>query len=425
MAIEGARQIATSDEDIAAFELRDIAITNALHVPDDDKGVEVMVQFHQRRIGTKATPSKTLNEFTVSSWVDDQNEWQVHCRGLISTTYRSQISSSMQSELDMECQRYTEAFQKAKKDCQKPVRSFLYDNVESIGMKYGRVFRNLTELYAGDQASYGVIKVPDTKSVMPKEFEYPFVIHPATLDSVLHLLFPSISGADQSLSHAVVPYAVDRLFISTEIPSTPTTELCGFSTAKKASYTTWTSSIYVSIPDNQSPLIIMEGLGLASLGASEDQGFSETRAQCFDMRWHEDFELMSSDQIKALIHQRTIPNADDDLVLDKLEYVCLVYMQRVLDWFQSEGTDHIPQSGFFKLYYQWIHDMMGMFPSLDSDDVKVDSEMKVARERISSSESGDITVQMVDRIGQNLEMIFSKQIEPLQIMLEGELLYKF
>ena len=425
MAIEGARQIATSDGDILAYELRDIAISTALHVPDDDKGVEVMVQFHQRRTGTKAAPSDTLNEFNISSWSDEHNKWQVHCRGLISITYRSQVSPPMQRELDLECQRYSDAFQDAKQKCQKPVRNFLYDNVESIGMKYGPVFRNLSELYAGDHASYGVVRIPDTKSTMPEKFEYPFVIHPATLDSVLHLLFPSISGADQSLSEAVVPYAVDRLFISTEIPSAPGTKLHGFSTAQKASYTTWTSSICVSTQDYHSPLIIMEGLGLASLGASEDQSLAETRAQCFDMTWHEDFGLISSDQIKKLIYRRTIPNVDDDSVLNKLEYVCLVYMQRILDWLNSEGEHHIPQSGFFKLYYQWIREIMGLFPGVDLDNAKVDTEMKLARKVISSSESGDITLQMVDRIGEKLSKIFSKQIEPLQVMLEGDLLYKF
>src|SRR5436305_12783001 len=102
MAIEGARQTATLNEEILGYELRDVSISTALHVPDDDKGVEVMVQFHRRRTGTKATPSNTINEFTVSSWLDDSNQWQVHCRGLISVKYKSQVTPAMQSELTLE-----------------------------------------------------------------------------------------------------------------------------------------------------------------------------------------------------------------------------------------------------------------------------------------------------------------------------------
>jgi NADPH:quinone reductase-like Zn-dependent oxidoreductase/SAM-dependent methyltransferase/NAD(P)-dependent dehydrogenase (short-subunit alcohol dehydrogenase family) len=425
MAIEAARQTTTPNQEILGYELRDVYISVALSVPDNDKGVEVMVQFHRRRTGTKAAPSNTLNEFTVSSWCHESSQWQVHCRGLISVTYKSQLTPAMQSELDLERQRYARAFRDAREKCQKPVRNFLYDNVESIGMKYGPIFRNMTKLYAGDHASYGIIKIPDTKAIMPRNFEYPCVVHPATLDSVLHLLFPSISGPEPSLGEAVVPYSVDRLFISADIPTAPQTELHGFSKAQKASYTTWTSSITMSTADCSTPVVIIEGLGLASVGANESQGASESRAQCFETIWHEDFDVMSPQQVKEIVHRRTIPNADDDSVLDKLEYVCLVYMQRVLDWFNGEGKVFIPKSGFFKLYYHWLHGMMSNFPPLDSDTTKVDAELEAARKRISTSESGDITVQMVDRIGQNLTKIFTKEIEPLQVMLKDDLLYTF
>jgi acyl transferase domain-containing protein len=425
MAIEAARQTAAPNEVISSYELRDVSISTALQIPDDDKGIEVVVQFHKRRTGTKAAPSNTLNEFTVSSWSKDSSRWQVHCRGLVSVTYKSQITTSMKGELALESQFYASAFQEARSNCQKPARNFLYDNVESIGMKYGPIFRNITELYAGDNSSYGVIKIPDTKSIMPGGFEYPCVIHPATLDSVLHLLFPSISGVDQTLSEAVVPYSIDRLFISADVPTTPNTNLHGFSSAQKASYTTWTSSITILTEDCTSPVIIMEGLGLASVGGSDVHGSHSSRAECFETLWHEDADLMSSDQVKSLVYKRTIPNADDDSVLDKLEYVCLVYMQRILDWFNAEGKDHIPQSGFFGLYYQWLNDTMKLFPPLDKNKDIVDVELESARKRISGSESGDITVQMVDRIGQNLSKIFAKEIEPLQVMLEGDLLYTF
>ncbi|EKG12367.1 Beta-ketoacyl synthase [Macrophomina phaseolina MS6] len=427
MAIEGARQLADQNEEILGYELRDVAITTALRVPDDERGVEVLVQFHPRRTGTKAAPSTTLYEFTVSSWSEDAKQWTAHCRGLISVTYKSSLSLAMQEENALEQERYRNAFAEAREKCQKPARSFLYDTVETIGMHYGKTFRNMTELYAGESASYGVISVPDTKAVMPQKYEYPCVVHPATLDSVLHLLFPSISGAEQSLNEAVVPFSFDRIFVSAEIPSTPGTKLHGFSTAQKTSYTTWTSSITIATEDLQSPQIIMEGLGLASVGASDNQkGIGEGRAQCFDQRWHEDADLIPASKIKELVYQRTLPNADDDSVLDKLEYVCLVYIQRTLDWLASEeGRPYVPQDGFFKLFYEWMQDRLAAFPPLPRDQARITAELAAARERIATSNSGDITLQMTDRIGENLARIFRHEIEPLQVMLEGDLLYAF
>ncbi|KAL1638494.1 Highly reducing polyketide synthase alt5 [Neofusicoccum ribis] len=427
MAVEGARRLADPGEELLGYELRDVAITTALRVPDDEKGVEVLVRFHPRRTGTKAAPSATLHEFAVSSWSEEARAWTVHFRGLVSVTYKSQLSPAMLEENALENRRYQDSFREARRKCQKPARSFLYDTVETIGMHYGKTFRNMTELYAGDSASYGIISVPDTKAVMPQGYEYPCVVHPATLDSVPHLLFPPISGADQSLNEAVVPFSFDRIFVSAELPSTPGTKLHGFSTAKKTSYTTWMSSITIATEDLQSPAIIMDGLGLASVGASSEsqRGIGEGRAQCFDQVWHEDTDLIAPAQIKELVYKRTIPNEDDDSVLDKLEFVCLVYIRRILDWFEGDGKEYVPTDGFFRLFYEWMRERVAMFPPLPEDQAQIEAEMMAARKRIVTSNSGDITVQMVDRIGQNLTKIFTHEIEPLQVMLEGDLLYTF
>ncbi|KAK4494800.1 hypothetical protein PRZ48_014156 [Zasmidium cellare] len=423
MAIEAAREIAEPNEEILGFELRDVAIVTALRVPDTAHGIEVMVQLHRRRTGTKAAPSTSQYEFQVSSWSDEANEWTTHARGLVSLTYKSSISPAMQTELDLEHQRIANEFLESRKRCQKPARSFLYDTVETIGMQYGKTFRNMTELYAGPSESYGVLQVPDTKAVMPHSFEYDHVVHPATLDSVLHLLFPSISGEGQSLSEAVVPFSFERIYISADLPRTPGTKLHGFSTAKKTSYTTWMSSITISTEDLQEPKIIIEGLGLASVGSSSEQ--PDARASCFTQEWYADVELISPKQIKEIVYSRTIPNADDDSVLDLLEYVCLVYIYRCLAWFEGEGKTHIPQDGFWKLFVEWMHDRIKEFAPLSSDEAEVELRMAEARTRISKSHSGNITVQMVDRIGQNLPKIFLREIEPLQVMLEDDLLYTF
>jgi SAM-dependent methyltransferase len=424
MAIEAAHELADPNDEIFGYELRDVSIVTALRIPDDDKGIETMVEFHPRRTGTKAGPSATLNEFTVSTPSEDGKTWTVHCRGLISVAFKSQLTPAMRRELELEDEKYRSSFKAATERCPRPARSFLYDNVETIGMKYGKIFRNITELHAGDQSSYGVITIPDTKATMPQNFEYPCVIHPVTLDSIPHLLFPSIAGSEQSLQEAVVPFSFDRIFVNTSIPSTPGSALHGYTTAQKTSYTTWISTIGVSTEGWPTPLILMEGLGLASLGATETRhGPSESQAGCFDMVWHEDAEFLTSAQVKELIYKRTTPNNDDETVLDDLEFVCLVYIHHILDWFQSKGVDAVPQSGFFKLYYEWMQDTITKFPPLPT--ATLDEALQKARDKCILSKSGDITVQMVDRIGQNLERTFEHKIEPLQVMLEGDLLYDF
>lgn len=428
MAVEAARAVADANEEVLGYELRDVAISTALRVPDDEAGVEVMTQLHARRTGTKAAPSNALYEFAVSSWSDDAEQWTVHARGLVSLTYRSSLTPAMQGELERECQARGREFEVAKATCQRPARSFLYDQVEAIGMVYGPTFRNMTELYAGPDAnSYGVIGIPDTKKIMPKGFEYPFVVHPATFDSVLHLLFPCIAGEEESLSEAVVPFSFDRIFISANMPTEAGTKLQGHCSARKLSYTTWTSGITVCGEQLDEPLIIMEGLGLASIGGSgSEENAKESRAGCFGQNWHEDVDLLSPAQIKELVYHRTLKSKDDDTVLDKLEYVCLVYIARCLAWLETEeGRPHMPTSGFWKLYVEWMHDTVAAFPPLAGDPAEVEAELQRCKEAIVHSPSGDITVQMVERIGVSLPAIFRREVEPLQVMTEGDLLYTF
>ncbi|KAF5636495.1 polyketide synthase [Fusarium sp. NRRL 52700] len=429
MAIEAARELAeeNANEEVYGYELRDVALETALRVPDTDKGIEVMIQLHPRRTGTKSGPSTTLSEFSISSWSEETKCWTVHARGLVSVTYKSSLSTTMKHELALENEKYAQSFAQAKEICQRPARAFLYDTVETIGMRYGPTFRNMTELFAGPSASYGVISIPDTKAIMPMGFEYPFVIHPATLDSALHLLFPSISGEDQSLDEAVVPFSFDRIFVSASISTVPGTRLHGYSTAQKTSYNTWKSSITIS-EDLSQPMIIMEGLSLASVGdgGSSQQPGQDARASCFTQTWHEDMDLLEPLQIKDLVYKRTLKSKDDESVLDHLEFVCLVYIYRCLAWFESEeGKAHIPQDGFWKLYVEWMRNTVNEFPPLPSTESQILSAMESARASIVLSKSGDVTVQMVDRIGENLSRIFTREVEALQVMTEGDLLYDF
>ncbi|KAH7480411.1 hypothetical protein FOMA001_g7495 [Fusarium oxysporum f. sp. matthiolae] len=65
------------------------------------------------------------------------------------------------------------------------------------------------------------------------------------------------------------------------------------------------------------------------------------------------------------------------------------------------------------------------FPPLPSTESQVTSEMESSRASIVLSKSGDVTVQMVDRTGENLSRIFTREVEPLQVITEGDLLYDF
>jgi acyl transferase domain-containing protein/NADPH:quinone reductase-like Zn-dependent oxidoreductase/SAM-dependent methyltransferase len=446
MAIEAAKELASEheNEEVSGYELRDVNISTALRVPDDnEKGIEVLVSLHARRTGTKAAPDGRLFEFTVSSRPEGEgdSDWSIHARGLVSATFKSSLMSpGMQAELAAENASHRQAFLSAKERCPKPARNFLYDSVEAIGMHYGSVFRNIDSLFAGpeDNLSVGSLVIPDTKKTMPQEYEYPHVVHPATLDSVLHLLFPCISGPEQQMTEAVVPFSFDRIYIDAALTeAAPGSRLHGWSTANKTSYTTWMANIVVSSDEEFSqPSIIIEGLGVASVGASDNSSSSnsnasekETRAGCFGTKWYRAPELMLPSETKDLIYDRTLKSKnanEDESTLDDLELACLVHIYDCLAWFETEeGSKYLPKDGFWASYVQWMHDVTKDFDPLPTNPSVLEPKLAAARERIVLSPSGDVTLKMVDRIGTNLRNIFTREVEPLQVMTEGDLLYDF
>lgn len=101
-------------------------------------------------------------------------------------------------------------------------------------MSYGPTFTNLTMAAAieSEQARRGVIVVPDTKSVMPCSYEYPHVIHPATLDSIFHLIFVTLFEG-KPMTEAAIPVTVEKMFVATDQPAGAGTEFVGLSTGRK------------------------------------------------------------------------------------------------------------------------------------------------------------------------------------------------
>jgi hypothetical protein len=388
-----------------------VDISTALRVPDDDRGVEVTLQFQPQKIGTKLDHTLWI-EFRVSSYIQDNDEWQTHCRGLIQTIYKSSLTPEMERK----------SFLLARDSCNGSEDS-LYETLDSLGVQYGKMFQNVREVYAGYRQGRGVIRIPDTKSYMPQNFEYPCVVHPATLDSVFQLVFPSIFDPDKPLTAAVVPVSINRLYVSADIGTTPGLALDGFSNSKKTGPGTWEASIFVSANEWTSPTIIVEGMDISSLGGRRIQEF-KGREMCSEMIWQEDATFLSNDEIKDFILERTLPDEDDDTLPDRLDHVCLIYIQRILEWFKSDGLK-VPLPGFFNLYYKWMNDKPSLSKTSSCDSRQLENALREAKDAIRGSRAGTLTLALIDCIGENLEKIFTREVEPLQLFLEGDLLYTF
>lgn len=191
MAIEASKQIADPNTILIGFRLRDICIKTGLIIPDNKEGIEVKTTMSGMDESSREK-SKTWRKWKVQSYNPVGDNWVEHCTGYISTEYEvatGPVDGGYENTAEVE--RSKTILQEAAVRCTKPA-SIDYDHLDNIGLHFGPLFQNLSDVRVnqGHGEVVASVSVPDVKRVMPKGFMHPHMIHPATLDGMMHLFFP-------------------------------------------------------------------------------------------------------------------------------------------------------------------------------------------------------------------------------------------
>jgi len=239
MAIEASRQIADQTKDIEGFHLRDISADTAILVPADEP-VETKLQFRPWRLGSRL-PDSFWHEFTISCR-NRQGIWQQHCSGLVTVSYKHTANEAFANESAASNRKYREEYQKMVKagfkaddprqvyasvsltKCAKIVSyGLILGQMAELGLQWGPTFTNLTYIGSGNYEAHCVLEIPDTKKFMPENFEYPHVIHPATLDTIIQMMIPALTPANVPLEKRKSPDSLRvRTFRRRSAPSPAT-----------------------------------------------------------------------------------------------------------------------------------------------------------------------------------------------------------
>ncbi|EEP76468.1 hypothetical protein UREG_01317 [Uncinocarpus reesii 1704] len=230
MAIEAAKQIWDPTITISGYRLRDVSITTALNVPDTKQGVEVMISM-SRMDESSREKSKIWWNFRIASFNPTGDEWIEHCTGYITIEAPAKLNPiDNGQEAEKESVAWQKMLKTAFNTCVSPLdMTEMYDKLSNIGLTLGQLFQNLSEvkLAQGSGEATGTITIPDVASSMPKKFLYPHVIHPCTIDSMLHLFLASVidSSGQNTLSTLMLPTFMKEVWISSDITSNARTAL--------------------------------------------------------------------------------------------------------------------------------------------------------------------------------------------------------
>lgn len=413
MAIEAVHQLHSSNTTIMGYLLEEIEILRATVIPEDNEGVEL--QLFLEPVSEKALDTGK-RVFRIYTAVPD-GSWAEAARGYITVDLNSSRSGpALRStrEINMAA------------ECSKVIgpKSF-YESLAAVGVKHGQPFQALVAIRKGDDQSISTLVVPDSASHMPYNWQQQHVIHPITLDAVFQAAYTSLSTNARNTVGAAVPRSVKSLFVSAEISPEPGTQLQASSRLLHYHRQGFDASLAVRSQTVDHMVIEVDTMRFQSVGAVDTDSSSGQQKICAFEEWVPSVQL---NQPLALFGTKLQRAADPSEISISQDLTRAAY-HLIADAMKLLTAEDIAQLEWYhKSLYRWMELQL----QLAKDDKLAPRSSRWARatpgakaalvDRVAgASTNGALTV----RIGRNLLAILRKEIAPLELLLEGGLLYQF
>ncbi|OJJ02001.1 hypothetical protein ASPVEDRAFT_887593 [Aspergillus versicolor CBS 583.65] len=299
MALEGALRTADPSRSIEGFRMNDVTFERGLVISlDEETPVETRMSLYPDR----TRPQSWV--FTVYSMTNG-SPWAKHCAGAVTVVYEKGASDIEQDSGNASWRRLVASRTTLLSEAESvnvDVSTF-YKNLEAIGMQYGPSFRNVKSLTAvpSGKASYGSVAVPDTKSTMPRGYETPHVIHPATMDSIFHLVIASLD-AGRPMKQAAVPYSIEEIYVAHDQPKEAGALYSGYGRLLSQNGHEITTELVVSDEDWTRPKLTAKGFALRQVTSETGVGTSNAASsrgptrKCANISWIPDPSFVKSSE---------------------------------------------------------------------------------------------------------------------------------
>ncbi|TQN68831.1 Highly reducing polyketide synthase azaB, partial [Colletotrichum shisoi] len=413
MAIEALRQFSkTSEESIDGYCLRDIQISNALVIPDSEGGIEVQLFLHPCN-------SKNLEpgwyEFSLKSPSSDGESWTEHINGYISQRQKPNvsiapvpISNGGKADLEEDYSRNVES-------------DVLFARLRKMGLHHGPTFQNMLNIHASDSGSKFQFKVADVKSAGSH------LLHPTTLDSIFQGAYAALP-VESFQNSMVMPRAIEDIFVSQLITSSPGTRFESHATVDRLDRSGFRSSVAthdVSVPGTT--LLEVKGLFCQAVGGiGEGHNSHEPPKLLFKMHWHPDLTLMPVSTLKDPLLYKV--DSKELSINKKLVRAAWYFIQDAIRDMSADEAAIANMEWYHKSLYSWMQcnyeaGLVGTLARGSASWAKTSKGMKHMLLDEVASES--VNGRLLCRVGRSRSKILRKQAAPLEVMMEGNLLYEF
>ncbi|KAJ5674974.1 uncharacterized protein N7477_004908 [Penicillium maclennaniae] len=421
MAIEASRQL-VDDQKINGFRLRRVSIRRALIVPDTKEGIEVSLSM---TTADNSSESRPWRRFQISSYNESSDEWTEHCSGYILVDLKSSLDLVDDGRDGNEESRAWKADLKhAQEVCTRPMNFHtIYDNLRQSGLNFGPLFRNLGNVRSSGSrlgSMTGTVTVPDIAKSMPKQYMHNHFIHPATMDSMIHMMIASIlDQTDKSSLETIrLPTYIRDMWVSGGVKSTPHHKFTGHASVSICASEKVEGMIRIMDETSNDIRIRMDGIELTPL----ESGLAENTARqlCTSLVWKPDLNFLNS---RSACELSMVENHDfdqDRYWIKRLQLASMLYVTDALN--QLAGLDVKTLDLHLRRFWDWMEHTKNLLfsdeiihlPYAEFKQVAQDDATKYAifDEIEAHSSEGAITARM----GRNIARIMQQEVDPLHLM---------
>ena len=392
---------------IKGFSLRNVAINSTMQIPDDEFGVETILNLQPAQL-TMSKTSERWHEFRIRSL--QNNHWTEHCNGSICVESERLSSSASKFYLDPKSRSVSS--------------KNWYEKFADIGLGYGPTFQGLSDIRARPSQNRATAAVAlHTTEGNVKEGESAYLIHPATVDNCLQLaLIASHAGQVENVRHAFVPIVVDEM--SLWIPSDADqaeNSANGQATGQRRGL----RSVYAQTSlfgSSGEVMMDIKQLRCISYDSPYQADTGVTRNPFLRLVWKPDIDSLTNTQARALFP----PTTDAEILIrtfSKFDQLAVYTLVQILDVHSQAFTKALPQQRFLDWIKRCVNKARKGELAFGQDAVSASfEERKGVIDRVSSELDTVVEVKLMKRVYDQLEQILCGETSGLHVALKDDLL---
>ncbi|KAI1486250.1 hypothetical protein F5X96DRAFT_673827, partial [Biscogniauxia mediterranea] len=419
MAIEGAKQLANATtKEVSSYELREIQFLNVFKTQPGEDPIETSFTL------TPLSRNSLWSQFRL--FIYEANSWTEICSGQIRVHFDEDTTDVNEHLQRWNKSDFLERLVKSKVDWSSEA---VYERLRTVyDAEYGPAFQTLEDISTGETGEFQAnINTNKWANTYDGKHVSPHVIHPATVDGLFQLAF--LSDEKTHTMNTLVPSRVQRIWINARgLKELEETKINVMGVCSPRGYRGTTVRARAVVPSTNQPLIDMENYETTIVSQSDRTSDTESteRELCATMDWMPDVDLLTPEHLQQYVmtekklrtESKDVPPTDfyQDLH-EVIRYFLSNTLERLRDVDGKEGYDSHAKNLIKWARYQLDRVAYGtrrMESQMVQDEIFRNAKIDYTRN--FSAEGRVLTT-----LGESLYQIIRGEIDPIQILFEGDL----